>query len=154
MQPSARQRIEDTARRLVAEFAPERIILFGSHAWGHPDEHSDLDLLVVVPESDQPPPRRAARAYRCLREIPVPLDILVKTRDEVERTRHAPASLVHEVLKRCLVQAVSAPVETQDGIIAPLEELAAPRRPPPGGSRTPALFTNGGLIGVRRQGIR
>ncbi len=96
----ATEQIEEITRRLVAEFAPETVILFGSYAWGHPDENSDLDLLVVVPESDQPPPRRSARAYRCLRDIAVPLDILVKTRQEVERTRHVPASLVHEVLER------------------------------------------------------
>jgi predicted nucleotidyltransferase len=100
MGSSATEQIEEITRRLVAEFAPETIILFGSHAWGHPDEHSDLDLLVVVPESDQSAPRRAARAYRCLREVGVPLDILVKTREEVERTRHVPASLIHEVLNR------------------------------------------------------
>ena len=93
-------KLKEITRRLVAEFAPERIILFGSHAWGQPDENSDVDLLVVVSESDLPPPRRAARAYRCLREVPVPLDILVKTRDEVERTRHVPASLIHEILER------------------------------------------------------
>lgn len=96
----ASRKIPEITRRLVAEFAPEQIILFGSHAWGHPDENSDVDLLVVVSESDQPPTRRAARAYGCLREIPVPLDILVKTREEVERNRHLPASLIHEVLAR------------------------------------------------------
>ena len=100
METSAHPKIQEITRRLVAEFAPEQIILFGSHAWGHPDENSDLDLLVVVSESDQPAPRRAARAYRCLREVPVPLDILVKTRQEVERTRHVPASLIHDVLDR------------------------------------------------------
>jgi len=87
------QKLKEITQRLVTEFAPERIILFGSHAWGHPDENSDVDLLVVVSESDLPPPRRAARAYRCLREVPVPLDILVKTREEVERARHVPTSL-------------------------------------------------------------
>jgi predicted nucleotidyltransferase len=97
---STSQELKEITRRLVAEFAPERIILFGSHAWGHPGENSDIDLLVVVAESDLTPPRRAARAYRCLREIPVPLDILVRTREEVERTRHVPASLIHEVLER------------------------------------------------------
>ena len=94
------QTLKEITQRLVAEFAPERIILFGSHAWGQPGENSDIDLLVVVPESDLPPPRRAARAYRCLREVPVPLDILIRTREEVERTRHVPASLIHEVLER------------------------------------------------------
>ena len=96
----ASRKLQEITRRLVAEFAPEQIILFGSHAWGRPDENSDVDLLVVVSQSDQPPPRRAARAYRCLREMPVPLDILVKTREEVERNRHVPASLIHEVLER------------------------------------------------------
>lgn len=55
---------------------------------------------MVVPASDQAPARRAALAYRCLRDVPVPLDILVKTREEVERTRHVPASLIHEILDR------------------------------------------------------
>jgi predicted nucleotidyltransferase len=100
VQPSEIPTLDEITNRLGAEFAPEEIVLFGSHAWGTPDANSDLDLLVVVTASDQPAPRRAARAYRCLREVPVPLDILVKTRDEVERTRHVPASLVHEILKR------------------------------------------------------
>lgn len=99
-EPSTSQTLQEITRRLVAEFAPEQIVLFGSHAWGHPDENSDLDLLVVVPESDQPAPRRAARAYRCLREVPIPLDILVKTRGEVERHRNVPASLIHDVMER------------------------------------------------------
>ncbi len=94
------QKFKEITRRLVAEFAPERIILFGSHAWGHPNKNSDVDLLVVVSESDQSPPRRAARAYGCLREVPLPLDILVRTREEVERTRHLPASLINEIWER------------------------------------------------------
>ncbi len=93
-------RFKEITQRLVAEFAPERIILFGSHAWGHPNKDSDVDLLVVVSESDLSAPRRAARAYGCLREVPIPLDILVRTREEVERTRHVPASLIHEILER------------------------------------------------------
>lgn len=54
----------------------------------------------MVFESDHPAPRRAARACRCLREVPVPRDTLVKTGQEVERTRHVPASLIHDVLER------------------------------------------------------
>ena len=34
-------------RVLVEQFHPQQIILFGSYACGHPDEHSDVDLLVV-----------------------------------------------------------------------------------------------------------
>jgi predicted nucleotidyltransferase len=91
---------EEVTKRLVAEMDPDRIILFGSYAWGSPDEDSDLDLLVIVPHSDQPPTLRAVRAHRCLRDIPFPVDVLVKTRAEVERGSHVPASLISEVLER------------------------------------------------------
>ncbi|MCP3963194.1 MAG: nucleotidyltransferase domain-containing protein [bacterium] len=92
--------LDEVTNRLVAAMGPDRIILFGSHAWGSPDEDSDLDLLVIVPHSDQPPPLRAARAHRCLRGILFPVDVLVKTRAEVERGSHVPASLISEVLER------------------------------------------------------
>ena len=34
-------------RVLVEQFHPQQMILFGSYAYGHPTEHSDVDLLVV-----------------------------------------------------------------------------------------------------------
>ena len=86
--------------RLVAEFRPEEVFLFGSHAWGEPSESSDLDLLVIVSESAEQPTERASRAYRCLRGLMVPMDILVKTRGEVDRYRGVRASLVHRILER------------------------------------------------------
>ncbi len=92
--------LEEMTRRLVAELQPEQIILFGSHAWGKPDEDSDVDLLVIVPGSDDKPTGRAMRAYRCLRGLLVPADILVKTRSEVERFRRVYASLESEILER------------------------------------------------------
>jgi predicted nucleotidyltransferase len=92
--------LEEITRRLIAEFRPEQIILFGSHAWGIPDEDSDVDLLVITSHSNEKPSRRAARAYHSLRGVMVPIDILVKTRAEVDRYRHVLASLEHEVLER------------------------------------------------------
>jgi predicted nucleotidyltransferase len=92
--------LEEMTRRLIAELAPEQIILFGSHAWGTPDDDSDVDLLVIVPHSDDKPAQRAARAYRCLRGLMVPTDILVKTRAEVDRFRSVRASLESEILER------------------------------------------------------
>ncbi|MCP4685460.1 MAG: nucleotidyltransferase domain-containing protein [bacterium] len=70
--------LTEVTRRLVAELKPEQIILFGSHAWGRPTEHSDVDLLVIVPHSDRRPAQRATSAYRCLRDIPFPLDVLIR----------------------------------------------------------------------------
>jgi len=88
---------DEIVRRLVAEFDPETIILFGSQAWGEPDEHSDLDLMVIVAESGEPPLERARRARRCLRGVGVPLDVLVKTREEFDYFRPVVASLEHRV---------------------------------------------------------
>jgi len=84
---------------LVAEFQPEQIWLFGSHAWGEPDAGSDLDLLVVVTKSDETPVRRAQRAHRCLRGLSVAIDILVTTRAELERFRNVRASLESLILR-------------------------------------------------------
>jgi uncharacterized protein len=41
--------IEQMVRRIVEQFHPERVILFGSHARGDAGPDSDVDLLVVMP---------------------------------------------------------------------------------------------------------
>jgi predicted nucleotidyltransferase len=87
-------------RRLVAEFDPDQIILFGSHAWGMPGEDSDVDLLVIVPDTDERPSARAARGHRCLRGIPLPMDLIVKSRGEMARSARVSASLEAEILDR------------------------------------------------------
>jgi predicted nucleotidyltransferase len=92
--------IETVTQRLVAEFQPEQIWLFGSHAWGTPHEGSDVDLLVVVPHSDEPPIRRSQRAHRCLRGLRMPKDVLVETRHEVDRVKELKTSLENAILTR------------------------------------------------------
>jgi len=89
--------IDTIVRELVEEFDPEEIILFGSHARGDAGPDSDLDLLVVVSESNETPTRRAARAHRRLARVPVATDIIVKTREEADRYRHLRASLVYTI---------------------------------------------------------
>jgi predicted nucleotidyltransferase len=100
MQTVSQEVLDEMTRRLVAEFQPEQIILFGSQAWGTPDAGSDVDLLVIVPESNVPPVQRAVRAHLCLIGMNVPKDVLVKTRAEIERYRHVYASLESEILER------------------------------------------------------
>ncbi len=92
--------LAEVTRRLSEELQPEGIWLFGSHAWGTPDEESDLDLLVVVPESDEPPIQRMRRAHRCLRGLGLAKDVLVKTRAEFDRLRALPSTLDHLVFQR------------------------------------------------------
>ena len=90
--------LEQAVERLKSEFQPEEIYLFGSHAWGTPDEDSDVDLMVIVPNSDERPIRRMQRAQKCLGRLAMPADVLVRTRGEVNRYKHLRASLFHQVL--------------------------------------------------------
>src|SRR5919201_1227823 len=64
------------ARQVAERFHPDKIILFGSYAYGTPHEDSDVDLLVVMPARDQ-----HAQAVRILWRLaaPFPLDLLVRT---------------------------------------------------------------------------
>ena len=43
------QTIQDLCNRIVQDFQPDRIILFGSYAYGNPTPDSDVDILVVLP---------------------------------------------------------------------------------------------------------
>lgn len=92
--------LQTATQRLVAEFQPDQIWLFGSHAWGHPHDDSDVDLLVVVPHSDETPIRRSQRAHRCLRGLRMPKDVLVETRQEVDRVKELKTSLENTILSR------------------------------------------------------
>jgi predicted nucleotidyltransferase len=100
MKAISQELLNEVTGRLAAEFQPEQVWLFGSHAWGQPDEGSDLDLLVVVRESAESPVRRAQRAHRCLRGLGIAKDILVKTHAELERFRNVRSSLEAEMLER------------------------------------------------------
>src|ERR1700733_7187782 len=68
--------IRDFARRVAERFQPDKIILFGSYAYGTPHEDSDVDLLVVMPARD-----RHSQAVRILWRLaaPFPIDLLVRT---------------------------------------------------------------------------
>jgi uncharacterized protein len=92
--------LETATQRLVAEFQPEQIWLFGSHAWGVPSEDSDVDLMVIVSHSEERGIQRMQRAHRCLRGIGFAKDVLVPTRAQVDRYKHLRASLFHQVLAK------------------------------------------------------
>jgi predicted nucleotidyltransferase len=90
---------KEVIRRLVDEFHPEAIYLFGSHAWGKPTADSDLDLLVIISRSSQKPVQRAVRAQRSLRGVKAAVDVLVKTRREFERYISVKASLEAQIAR-------------------------------------------------------
>ena len=72
--------------RIVREFDPLQIILFGSQARGDADADSDIDLLVVFSELTDKR-KIAIDIGRALADVPAPKDIIVSTPEELERSR-------------------------------------------------------------------
>jgi len=98
LSPKVQATIDTAVERLVAEFKPEQVWLFGSYAWGEPTADSDLDLVVVVPASEETYLRRAQRTQLCIYGIPMGADIMVPTRSEFERFRSLKSSLTHKII--------------------------------------------------------
>jgi predicted nucleotidyltransferase len=76
-----RAAIRRYVRQVVERFHPQRVILFGSHAYGRPHEDSDVDLLVVMPS------RRGVNWTDQIRwelPAPFPMDLLVRTPEYVQ----------------------------------------------------------------------
>jgi predicted nucleotidyltransferase len=92
--------LADIGRRLKAEFGPCRFYLFGSYAAGLPLPESDLDLMVVIPESSESPLRRCVRAVRALSGVRVPKDVIVRTEAEFERRAGWASSLERTVKEK------------------------------------------------------
>lgn len=92
--------IDEMTEKLVQEFQPEEVILFGSHAWGIPDKSSDVDLMVIVAQSNLSDYERSVLAHACLKDVDVPKDIIVKTRPEFDFFRNVRASLEHKIARR------------------------------------------------------
>ncbi len=70
-------------RRIVSQFRPERIILFGSHARGEAGPDSDVDLLIVMPVEGSRR-EKAVEIGVALHDIRVPKDIIVTTPEAFE----------------------------------------------------------------------
>jgi predicted nucleotidyltransferase len=82
---------------IVDEVNPDEVILFGSYAKGMERAESDLDFLVIMPDSEETRRGRrrvTERLYRRLASFPVPKDILVYTRGEMERWRNVRGHVV------------------------------------------------------------
>jgi len=95
-----KEALEQIIKRLEKAFDPERIILFGSYAYGEPTKGSDIDLLIVVPESNEPAYRRAQKAYECVGAVGFSKDLVVMTRQEFEAQAQVSTSLARRAMEK------------------------------------------------------
>lgn len=95
--------IKKMVQRVVSQFSPEQVILFGSYAKGTAGPDSDIDLLVVMPVSGSRR-EKAIEIGVALHDISIPKDVIVVTpqefawRKDVVGTIERPASREGKIL--------------------------------------------------------
>ena len=91
--------LENVKNTIVEALDPQQIIVFGSYIYGQPTPDSDVDLLIVM-ESDERPAQRAARVSKLLRPRPFPMDILVRTPEEIQYRLQIGDYFIRDVIER------------------------------------------------------
>src|SRR2546425_4674478 len=90
--------IDRLVRRIVEQFAPEKIILFGSHARGDAGPDSDVDLLVVM-RVEGSKRDRTIEVRKALAGMGLAKDVIVATPEEVEKYRDLVGTIIHPAMR-------------------------------------------------------
>ena len=93
-----RKHIEEYAMRVAKDFAPEKIILFGSYAYGQPEKNSDLDLLVILKHEGSAV--KKASDIRLALPAEIPVDILVRTPQRIQERLAINDFFMREIMER------------------------------------------------------
>jgi predicted nucleotidyltransferase len=91
--------ISEAGRRLAAAAPDAQVILFGSHARGEANPHSDVDFLVVQPEVANEA-EESVRLHRTLRDLRLPADVIVVSREYADRWGEVRGGVVHVALSQ------------------------------------------------------
>ena len=95
-------RVREIAARIVAEFSPSLVLLFGSRARGDARPDSDVDLIVVW-KDENPPPRRAAAVRLAIGRVGLPMDLAVATPSEFARFKEWRGHVFHSATREGVV---------------------------------------------------
>jgi predicted nucleotidyltransferase len=90
--------LDEIVRRIVDGFDPQRIVLFGSWARGSAGRDSDVDLLIVM-DVEGSKRKKATEIDIALVGIPVPIDLIVATPGDVERSVDSIASIIAPAMR-------------------------------------------------------
>lgn len=92
------QTLHNLTEQIVRDFAPDKVILFGSLAYGSPREDSDVDLLVILPFTGSPFRKSLDILNRLKPHFPI--DLIVRRPDETARRYAQGDPLIREALDR------------------------------------------------------
>ncbi len=90
------QDIQGLVARIAAEFRPQKIVLFGSHASGTSTDDSDVDLLVILPFTG--PAYKKASAIRVTLPKTKAIDVVARTPEEFSERYAKGDAFLHEVM--------------------------------------------------------
>jgi predicted nucleotidyltransferase len=90
--------IREAVERIATRFQPLKVILYGSRARGEGGPDSDADLLVVMPVNGSKR-QQAVQMDLALEGIPIPIDLIVVTPEEVEKYRDAMGTIIREAVR-------------------------------------------------------
>ena len=96
-----REAIQAFVDQVVSQFRPAMVILFGSYAHGDPTEHSDVDLMVIMPHRGSSVKAATRIRLACPRDFA--MDLLVRSPDEVRRRLRMGDSFLREVTTKGIV---------------------------------------------------
>lgn len=96
------EQIDEIVKRIVDNYKPERIILFGSYAYGNPSEDSDLDLLIIK-DSKLLRYKRGKEVRKYLCGLKVAVDLLVYTEKEVQKWKDVKPAFITTVTEKGMV---------------------------------------------------
>ena len=99
---ATRSQIDTIVHKIVTSSRPEKVILFGSHAYGQPNADSDIDLLVIT-ESDLPRYQRVRDLKKSLRGSKEAVDLLVYTPLEIEKWKDVKTAFITTVMEKGVV---------------------------------------------------
>lgn len=91
--------IRRVVQQIIDQHHPQRVILFGSYAYGRITEDSDVDLLVIM-QSKKRPVQRTVEITKSLRFYPFAMDILVRTPQEIRNRRQMGDSFYEEIVSK------------------------------------------------------
>lgn len=94
--------ISTLRNKIVEEYAPEKIILFGSYANGNASQESDVDLIIIKNGEENHFEKNRA-VSKILRRSGVPLDILVYSQAEWETRSAIPLNFEHHIANHSIV---------------------------------------------------
>ncbi len=89
--------IRGYARQIAERFRPDKIILFGSYAYGQPHEDSDVDLLVIMPARNE-----LDQSFKIRWQLPAPfaMDLIVRTPKEMKWRLEEGESFLTEITSK------------------------------------------------------